>query len=145
MKDDLTIMLRNGWDFQEAYYRCITPIKCKNSNCAKILFIAAMSNISLSCEIYLKLLYYIENGKKIRGHDLYKLFNLLSVKTKNCIIKIMKLQYKEEDFYAKLNYYKDTFNKWRYYNEWASEIYSLNYKFLEKFSQSLFVLCKSKI
>ena len=54
MKKEINTMMRNAWDFQESYYRCKMPIKSSRFNNPKVLFIAAMANISLSCEIYLK-------------------------------------------------------------------------------------------
>jgi len=148
MKYIANIMYRNSWDFYEAYYRCKLPLKCQSSDYGKVLFIAAMANISFACEMYLKTFYYIENKEKFisksrEGHTLSYLFGLLSTQLKNDIIKDM--QYNEKYFYKELDKYSNAFKEWRYYHEWSPKSHTIDFNFLEDFSSTLNSLCERKI
>lgn len=145
MKKEIKTMIRNSWDFQEAYYRCIKPLNCKKYNVNKVLFIAAMANIAFSCEMYLKTLYLIENKKKYRsnnkrGHSLIYLFNIISDSLKIKIIE--QMNYNIDDFYQNLNENSDNFYKWRYYHEWAPDSHIVSFEFLEEFADCLLKICE---
>ena len=143
MNDKIYAMFRNSWDFQETYYRCRIPLKCENSPYGKVLYIAAMTNIAFSCEMYLKTLYYIENKKYKKGHKLNELFNSLSEELKSRIIE--KMSYDKLDFQAKLISHSNAFEKWRYYHEWTKTSETIDFSFLEDFANSLFRICDEKI
>ncbi|MFC4688687.1 HEPN domain-containing protein [Epilithonimonas pallida] len=46
----------------------------------------ALTLCGLSLELYLKAIYFHENGKPKNGHDIFKLYNSLSPNSKNSII-----------------------------------------------------------
>ncbi|CAN7768854.1 hypothetical protein LJR153_007381 [Paenibacillus sp. LjRoot153] len=90
----------------------------------------AITNAAFSCELALKSISHSESGKTPKGHDLYKLFNKLSERTRSDFMERTIAAYyfksekhgkphrlSEEEFIELLKSHKDTFTIWRYFYE----------------------------
>lgn len=98
---------------------------------------------ALSAEIFLKSLTY--NDKQVcDGHELYKLFNLITESLQDEIIaetyNVMKATYHKrscnnEEFYIDLAEISKTFNNWRYIYE--NETNELDFQFFDAFVAAL--------
>ncbi len=117
--------------FLSAAKRCNEP-SFKELGWAHHLIVPIVTNVSFSCELFLKTILREEN-KFPREHNLHKLFVMLSEKTQKDIIG----EDDNEEFISILIQNSCLFEEWRYIYEY--HLRSLNISFLFDFAERLSV------
>lgn len=102
--------------FFNASIRC-WKIETNTNGVAKTLFVAAMANGALSCELLIKAIYCKANNKYLNGHNLYNLINKLPQDTISIIYSELEIAhyYNVKDL---LKEYGNSFVEWRYFHEY---------------------------
>jgi hypothetical protein len=101
--------------------------------------IPMMILISFQIELMLKLIIYEETKKSVRGHEIHRLFQQISLKKRKEIIQtvITENKIKEKDFNDYLVDNNRVFEEWRYHHE-PKPKYKMNNQFLISLYYKLF-------
>lgn len=122
-------MLNTATAFLNAAKRCNEP-SFQQLGWSHPLLVPIVTNVALSCELFLKTILRENNASK-KEHNLLKLFESLPEGTRRDIIGSNNYQ----DFISKLNQNSCLFQEWRYIYEY--HLRSLNISFLFDFAERL--------
>ncbi len=101
-------------------------------------------NKAFACEVYLKILLEIENIKIPTQHNLYSLFQLVDTNSK--ILSIMTKDVGiQESILNKIKDISNVFVEWRYIYEYANQKKTVEYSFLNSFTDWLDAYTSKKI
>lgn len=124
-----------GKTYLDAVKKCNNPsIECVG--CSHPLFIPIITNMAFACELFLKSLLQ-RDGKEIRSHKLFELFNALEDKLKEEIIGSVN----SDDFMCKLGKVSNIFVGWRYLYE--SPLACVEVDFLRDFAERMLIIIEN--
>lgn len=120
---------------------CLYLNKAESVSFLKYYLAPCVTNLAFSCELFLKILRYLDSKEGCRGHDLCDIFQMLCAEKRKQIEQRFEAYVKSVSVEDCLKMHAKVFEKFRYMHERKAESYTVNCDTLYYLSLSLMEVC----